>query len=325
MKSITLEEHISFFALTNTLPTEAQKHFSKSTSRSNLEILLDDITTHRLKSMDDNGIRMQILSVIGKGADLLDSTKGPAFAQAYNDEIATRIAGHTERFKAFAHLPTTHPMAAADELERTVKSYQFCGALINGTTNGEFLDNVNYAPILERAERLDVPIYLHPNIPPKAVLDAYYSNLPKEAGNILAIAGWGWHSETALHLLRLILSGTLDQYPRLKLIIGHMGEMLPMMMARCDQVLGIDRVGNNQRSITQTIQEQVFITSSGMFSLPPLQLAIETLGIDRIMYSVDYPYSTNEMGTAYLNSLNLSPLDFDKLTYLNASKLLKIS
>lgn len=325
MKSITLEEHISFFALTNTLATEEQKHFSKPTPRSNLEILLDDITTHRLKSMDDNGIRMQILSVIGKGADLFDSTKGPAFAQAYNDEIATRIAGHTERFKAFAHLPTTHPMAAADELERTVKSYQFCGALINGTTNGEFLDNVNYAPILERAERLDVPIYLHPNIPPKAVLDAYYSNLPKEAGNILAIAGWGWHSETALHLLRLILSGTLDQYPRLKLIIGHMGEMLPMMMARCDQVLGIDRVGNNQRSITQTIQEQVFITSSGMFSLPPLQLAIETLGIDRIMYSVDYPYSTNEMGTAYLNSLNLSPLDFDKLTYLNASKLLKIS
>ncbi|OPB98019.1 amidohydrolase family protein [Elizabethkingia occulta] len=327
MKLITLEEHVTFSALTNKLPAEAKvkNYLGKMIKSPGLDGKLDDITGERLRSMDDNGIDMQVLSVVGEGADLLNAKDGPIFAKEYNDMIASRIERDTDRFRAFAHLPMTNPAAAADELERTVKIHNFCGALINGTTNGEFLDDPKYAVIFERAEMLDVPIYLHPNLPPKAVFDAYYTNLPKEAGNILSIAGWGWHSETALHILRLILSGTLDKYPKLKLIIGHMGEMLPMMMVRSDKVFGVGRSGDNQRSILQTLQEQVFITTSGLFSLPPLQIAIDTFGIDKIMFSVDYPFGTNESGRAFLDSLNLSQSDLEKIAYINAMNLLKLS
>ncbi|TWI99233.1 hypothetical protein JN11_02549 [Mucilaginibacter frigoritolerans] len=326
MRVVTLEEHITFPELVNQIPQEAHdKHYlDKSPMIQKLAAKLADITGERLQSMDENGITTQVLSVAGAGADLLDASYGPAFAKKYNDAIAERIANHTDRFKAFAHLPTTNPEAAADELERTVKTYNFRGALINGLTNDEFLDDAKYAPIFERAEQLDVPIYLHPGLPPKAVFDAYYSNLPKQAGAFLSIAGWGWHSETALHTLRLIVSGTLDKYPKLKLIIGHMGEMLPMMMVRSDKMFGIDQGGINQRSIIQTLHDQVHITTSGLFSLPPLQVAIDTFGIDNIMFSIDYPFSSNEVGRTYLDSMQLSNTDMEKITHGNADKLLKL-
>jgi len=327
MRVVTLEEHVTFPELVDQIPQEAQdKHYlGMSPAIQKLADKLTDITGERLQSMDANGITTQVLSVAGAGADLLDANHGPAFAKMYNDAIAERIAAHPDRFKAFAHLPTTNPEAAADELERTVKTYNFCGALINGLTNDEFLDDAKYAPIFERAEQLDVPIYLHPGLPPKAVFDAYYSNLPKQAGTFLSIAGWGWHSETALHTLRLIVSGTLDKYPKLKLIIGHMGEMLPMMMVRSDKMFGIEQGGTNQRSIIQTLHDQVYITTSGLFTMPPLQVAIDTFGIDKILFSIDYPFSTNEVGKQYLDSLQLSPADLGKIAHGNADKLLKLN
>jgi len=326
MRVITLEEHITFPELVEQLPQEAKdRHYlSKSPAIQRMVPKLADVDGERLRSMDENGITMQVLSVAGEGADLLNPSDGPAFAKRYNDAIAERIAPHPDRFKAFAHLPTTNPQAAADELERTVKNYGFCGALINGLTNDEFLDNEKYAPIFARAEQLDVPIYLHPGLPPKAVFDAYYTKLPKQAGPFLSIAGWGWHSETALHTLRLIVSGTLDKYPNLKLIIGHMGEMLPMMMVRSDKMFGVDHGGVNQRSIIQTLRDQVYITTSGLFTLPPLQVAIDTFGIDNIMFSIDYPFSTNEQGRQYLESMQLKPGDLEKISHGNADKLLKL-
>ncbi|MDR3695489.1 amidohydrolase family protein [Mucilaginibacter sp.] len=326
MRVVTLEEHITFPELVDKLPQEAKDkdYIGQSPAMQRMANKLADIDGERLQSMDENGITVQVLSVAGAGADLLDAAHGPTFARQYNDAIAERIAAHPDRFRAFAHLPTTNPEAAADELERTVKNYRFCGALINGLTNDEFLDDEKYAPIFARAEELDVPIYLHPGLPPKAVFDAYYSNLPKQAGPFLSIAGWGWHSETALHTLRLIVSGTLDKYPHLKLIIGHMGEMLPMMMVRTDKMFGIDQGGNNQRSIIQTLRDQVHITTSGLFSLPPLQTAIDTFGIDNIMFSIDYPFSTNQQGKQYLESMQLPTEDLEKLAHGNADKLLKL-
>jgi len=326
MRVVTLEEHVTFPDLVDHIPQEARdKHYlGQSPAIQRMAKKLDDIDGERLQSMDRNGITVQVLSVAGEGADLLNPAESPAFAQKYNDTIAARIAGHPDRFKAFAHLPTTNPEASADELERTVKNYNFCGALINGLSNDKFLDDEKFAPIFEAAEHLNVPIYLHPGLPPKAVFDAYYSNLPKQAGTFLSIAGWGWHSETALHTLRLIVSGTLDKYPKLKLIIGHMGEMLPMMMARTDKMFGIDQGGNNQRSIIQTLHDQVYITTSGLFTLPPLQVAIDTFGIDHIMFSVDYPFSSNEQGRQYLDSMQLSAQDMEKLTHGNADRLLKL-
>jgi predicted TIM-barrel fold metal-dependent hydrolase len=326
MRTIALEEHVTFPQLVDKIPEEARnKHYlGQSPAIQKLAGKLDDINGDRLQSMEENGITMQVLSVAGEGADLLDATDGPAFAIEYNDVIAERIMPYPKRFKAFAHLPTTNPEAAAAELQRTVNKFGFVGALINGLTNDEFLDDEKYSPILAMAEQLDVPVYLHPGLPPKAVFDAYYSNLPKQAGTFLSIAGWGWHSETALHTLRLIVSGTLDKYPKLKLIIGHMGEMLPMMMVRSNKMFGIDQGGANQRSIIQTLHDQVYITTSGLFTIPPLQLAIDTFGIDNIMFSIDYPFSTNEQGRQYIDSWQLPIEDIEKIAHGNADRILKL-
>ena len=289
MRIVTLEEHISFPEITAKIPAKTMPgHVTGMATlfAKRMEPALSDITGKRLQSMDNNGISTMVLSVTGEGADLLGPDDSPAFATEYNDLIASKIADHPDRFKAFAHLPTPNPGKRQRMSWSDSKNYQFCGALINGLTNDEFLDDQKYAPILETAQRLDVPIYLHPGLPPKAVAEAYYSDLPKYSGMMLSIAGWGWHSETALHVLRLVVSGTFDKYPRLKLIIGHMGEMLPMMMARSSRALAPGEAGLNERTVTQTLRDQVHITTSGLFTLPPLQVAIDTFGIDNVLFSV---------------------------------------
>ena len=326
MRIVTMEEHVTFPGITGLIPKEIrEKH-----SIEHLPMIervahqLSDVAGDRLSSMDKEGITMQILSVAGTGADLLSPEEGPSFARQYNDALAREIAPYRERFAAFAHLPMTNPAAAAEELERTVVGYGFKGALINGLTNGKFLDHSRFAPLLARAEQLDTPLYIHPGLPPKTVFDAYYSDLPQHTGQVLAISGWGWHAETAVHILRLILSGTLDHYPRLRLIIGHMGEMLPMMMARCDEKLKPGQTGLNQRSVSQTLRDQVYITTSGVFTLPPLMVALETFGIDNILFSVDYPFSSNEQGRRFLDSLPLTDEQVRQIAHANADRLLRI-
>jgi predicted TIM-barrel fold metal-dependent hydrolase len=287
---------------------------------------LADVTGERLKSMNVNGITIQVLSVDGAGANLLNAEQAPAFATRYNDLIADRIAGFESRFTAFAHLPMTAPIAAADELERTVKEYHFRGAMIRGLTQDQFLDHPRFAPIFERAEKLNVPIYLHPGLPPKKIADIYYSGLPHHSGmsEALACYGWGWHSETALHVLRLLFSGIFDMYPKLKIIIGHMGEMLPMMMARSERAFKPGNGGANQRTLIDTFHQQVHITTSGFFTQPPLKIALDTFGIDNVMFSIDYPFSTNEMGVDFLKEIELPEEQVAKIAHGNADKLLSL-
>lgn len=327
MRIVTLEEHISFPEMANKIPKAALGGFGQSARMQQLIPKLADITGERLKSMDANGITMQVLSVDSSGANLLSPEEGPAFATEYNNLIAEKIAGFENRFTAFAHLPMTAPMAAADELERTVKEYHFRGAMIRGLTQDQFLDQPEFAPIFERAEKLDVPVYLHPGLPPKGIADIYYSGLPTHSGMAEALAcyGWGWHSETALHVLRLLYSGIFDRYPKLKLIIGHMGEMLPMMMARSERAFKPGNGGANQRTLTDTFHEQVHITTSGFFTQPPLRIALDTFGIDNIMFSIDYPFSTNEMGIEFLNAIELSDEHVAKIAHGNADRLLKLT
>ena len=243
---------------------------------------------------------MQVLSASHAGADLLDGAEGVAFARDINDLLAKAIANHPDRFGGFAQLPMRSPQAAADELERTVRDLDFCGALINGVTEGRFLDDPRFDPILARAERLDVPIFR------------------------LATAAWGWHSEVAIHVLRLVLSGTLDRHPKLRLIIGHMGEGLAAMMVRSDRTLA-DYVGHLTRSVAQTILDQVSVTTSGLFTQPPLDVALAVFGIDRVMFSIDYPYSSNRTGRNFLDTLKLPAADLEKFAHGNADRLLKLS
>ena len=182
MRIVTLEEHISFPEMVDKIPKAALGGFGQSPAMQRIAPKLADITGDRLQSMDANGITMQVLSVDSSGANLLDAKKGPAFATQYNDLIAEKIKGFEDRFTAFAHLPMTAPFAAADELERAVKEHHFRGVMIRGLTQDKFLDDPGFAPIFERAEKLDVPIYLHPGLPPKGVADIYYSGLPNYSG-----------------------------------------------------------------------------------------------------------------------------------------------
>lgn len=326
MRVVALEEHISFPEMTSLIPEELLRSFGQHPAMQKMAPVLADITGERLTSMNANGISVQVLSVDSFGANMLSPETAPAFAFRYNNLIAEKISAYPDRFSAFANLPMTAPLAAADELGRAVNDLGFRGAMIRGLTEDLFLDHPKFAPILERAEKLEVPIYLHPGLPPKGVADSYYSNLAGKPGLVesLACYGWGWHAETALHVLRLLAAGVFDRYPKLKFIIGHMGEMLPMMMVRSDKALKPGNGGANQRSLIETFHEQLYITTSGFFTLPPLRIALDTFGIDNIMFSVDYPFSTNEMGAAFLDRLELNQEKLEKLAHRNADKLLRL-
>lgn len=326
MRIVTLEEHVSFPEMAKFLPDSLLKDRKQSGPTPEIQEKLADISAERLSSMKSSGISMQVLSVENTDVHLLSDHLAPKFAMHYNDLLADRIKAHSESFTAFAHLPMTTPEAAADELERTVNEYGFRGAMIKGIINGTFLDAPKFAPVFERAQQLNVPIYIHPGIPPKEVFNTYYSNIgdtnkPNEA---LACYGWGWHSETAIHILRLLLAGTFDKYPSLKIIIGHMGEMLPMMWARSNGIFQPGNGGKNQRTLADTFRDQLYITTSGIFTQGPLQLAIETIGIDNILFSVDYPFSSNQMGLNFLNAIQLPADQVAKIAHKNADRLLNL-
>ncbi len=328
MRTVTLEEHFSVPALAGRIDKGAiaRRGFRPRNLRKggpNPLELLPEIGERRLKSMDETGVTMQVLSGSGPGPDLVPGPDGVAIARELNDHLAQAVARHPDRFAGFASLPMQSPDACPAELVRAVKELGFLGALINGTTEGRFLDHPSYDGLLAAAVELDVPIYIHPHIPPESVRNAYFSDLPEGAGRVLETAGWGWHSETAIHVLRLVVSGTLDRHPRLKLIIGHMGEMLPMMMARADDVFAAD-IDHLKRPVSRTILDQVWITTSGIFDEPPFLAALLTFGIDRIMFSIDYPYSANSLGRRFLDRIALSPADMAKLSHGNADALLKL-
>ena len=329
MRTVALEEHFAVPALIADLDPQAvagrgfnpdQRPPRGSTALG----LLPDLDQGRIADMDASGITVQVISNSGPGADLLDGEAGVVLARRLNDALASAIAQHPGRFSGFVHLPMRVPDAAAREFERGVKEDGFCGALVSGTTEGKFLDHPSFEPLLSAAEALDRPIYLHPHLAPEPVRHAYYDGMPGNAAYMLEAAGWGWHAETALHILRLVLSGTFDRHPSLKLIIGHMGEGLPAMMARLDDVFR-DSVAHLERPTSQTITDQVWVTTSGMFTAPPFKLALEIFGEDRLMFSVDYPYADNARGRTFLDSLDLPNEAMVKLCHGNADALLGLS
>lgn len=319
MRVVALEEHVSLAPFNAEL--EAKMPGSRGVGIRRAE--LEDVDDLRLASMDAVGITVQVLSVAGPGAALLAPDAAPDFAQRYNDELAAIVARHPDRYAAFAHLPMTAPQAAADELERAVRERGLLGALISGQTRGKFLDDPGYEPLLARAEKLDVPIYIHPGVPPEAVRKAYYEGFSPHVSLIFSTAGWGWHAETAVHVLRMVLAGTFDRHPRLRIIIGHMGEGLPTMLARCDDFLNQKTTGL-PRTVSQTILDHVTITTAGFWSQPPFLAALLTFGIDRMLFSVDYPFSDNAIMRRFLDELPIAPDDKIKLAHGNADRLLKL-
>jgi predicted TIM-barrel fold metal-dependent hydrolase len=325
MKTIALEEH--FVTADFLKATGAYGHAVPEPMRALRDKLLD-LGEARIVAMDDGDISLQILSLAAMGIDTLAPADQTSVLRTVHDELAAAVASHPDRFAAFATPGLKDPAAAVKELERCINDLGFKGFYVDGTTDGKFLDAPEFFPVLEAAEALNVPLYLHPAPPPAIVQKAYYSDLPGDTGMLLSIAGWGWHAENGLHLLRLILSGVLDRLPNLHVIVGHMGEGVPYALARSNGVLS-PAAKNLKRSITETILDQVHVTTSGYFTRPPFDCAREVLGLDRLMYSVDYPFSPNIRGRDFLATLQssepaLTPAEMEAFTHTNAERLLRL-
>jgi uncharacterized protein len=322
MKIITLEEHFELAeikkAVAKFLPHSQESFYEPPTMQ------LEDLGAGRLKDMDAMGIDVQALSHTASGIPQIPAPEAVPLARAINDQLAEAINAHPDRFVGFATLPTPDPEAAAAELERSVNTLGFKGAMIHGRTNDRFLDDPSFRPILEAAVGLDVPIYLHPAPPPKAVSDAYYAGFDPAVSGSFATFGWGWHLDTGIHALRMILGGIFDRYPSLQLILGHWGEMIPFYLARFAEAL-TPSTKQLQRPVADYFVQQMHVTPSGMFTLPPFMLTLQILGADRILYSVDYPFQGDDQARAFLENAPISPADKEKIAHGNAERLLKLS
>ena len=330
MRIVALEEHFNVPRIVADIPADAVARrgfpgpdlvWAQTLKRNELA----DLGDARIADMEANGISTQVLSVAGPGADLVPGQAGIDLARAYNDALAEACVRHPAHLRGFAHLPLLSPDAAARELHRAVTDLGFHGVLVNGATDGRFLDDPMFEPVLAEAERLDRPVYLHPGIPGPAVRTAYYDGLPGNFSFTLALSAWGWHYDTAIHVLRLVLSGALDRHPGVKIIVGHMGEALPFMLDRIDETTAAQAKTVLRRSVRQTILDQVWITTSGFFTLVPFMAALLAFGVDRIMFSVDYPFASNARARAFLDGLPVSPADRAKIAHGNADGLLGLA
>ena len=287
-----------------------------------------DLDNERIASMDAAGIDLQVLSHVQPAAQGVPSgaTDLILAARKANDHLAAAIARHPGRLAGFATLPTGWPDLAADELSRCVGELGFAGGMIHSTlgTDGTFLDAERYDPLLARFAALDVPLYLHPAQPPAELRSLLYSDLPGPVAGALASNAWGWHAEAGLHALRLVVSGVFERHPGLKLIVGHGGEMIPFMLARIDDTLPPALTGLPEPP-SSYFRRHVWITTSGMFSVPPVMCAVAVLGIDRVLFSVDYPFGANARGRELLDKLPISPAGKEKVAGANAASLLRLA
>ena len=321
MKTITLEEHF----LTETYVRATAEYSAKMGMQfPEMQAKLLDLGAGRIAAMDEGGVDLQVMSLVAFGLEGLSAEEGTVVAREVNDELASAVSVHPDRLAGFATVALKEVDEATKELERCVSGLGFRGVMVNGTVDGLFLDDVRFLPFFEAAAALDVPVYLHPAPPPEPVREAYYSGLPGELGRMLSIAGWGWHSETALHTLRLIVSGLFDKVPGLQLIIGHMGEGVPFALARSSGMLS--GAAKLKQTVAEYFKTNIHMTTSGYFTLPPLECALEVVGIERMMYSVDYPFSANTKGKDFLEKVAsvLSAAEMQMFVGGNAAKVLRL-
>jgi predicted TIM-barrel fold metal-dependent hydrolase len=320
MRTIALEEHFASPGFLEGPGKELKERALKFGDRAvRLFEQLSDIGDKRIVEMDAAGIDMQVLSLTSPGLEQLETGPAMTLAREANDFLADAIAKNPKRFAGFAVLPTAAPEKAVEELERMVSGHGFKGAVINGHNRGRYLDDKFFWPILERAELLNVPIYLHPTPPPQAVIDASYGGFSPVVMEMFAGPGWGWHIETAIHVLRMILGGVFDQYPKLQIVIGHMGESLPFMLQRVDVMpMAMTKL---KRPISTYLRENVHYTFSGFNFTPTFLDLLLQVGVDRIMFSADHPYASMAEARAFLDRLPVSVADKERIAHRNAERL----
>ncbi|MUL45414.1 amidohydrolase [Mycobacterium sp. CBMA293] len=298
MKIVALEEHYvtaEVAAAWARLDGDHRDPMATFSSDSDLGRRLICLDEERLAVMDSAGIDVQVLSLTTPGLFDLDPADAVALQTTVNDQIAEATARHPQRLQGFATLAPQRPEVAAAELERAVRQLGFHGALVFSRVRGEPLDHQKFWPVFEAAEALRAPLYLHPQTPPVAVRQAYYSGLGNTVDVALATHGIGWHYDAGLQFLRLVLAGVFDRFPHLQVILGHWGEMLPFFLDRVDHIAPMAGL---QRSISEYITTNAFLTPGGIFSQRYLNWALDVIGADRLLFAADYPYVLAADGAA---------------------------
>jgi predicted TIM-barrel fold metal-dependent hydrolase len=316
--AITLEEHWTSKAA---LPSEPARYHPLEGFINAILPQLSDLYDGRVADLDKNGIAIQVVSH-SPGANLTNVQ-----VQDANNELATAIKAHPSRLAGFALLPMSDPIAAIGELDRCINQLGFVGALVDNHVDQNFYDSSSYDPFWSRLVELDVPIYIHPTFPSQLMKEALYTggglSSNPAAETSIGTFGLGWHSSTANSLLRLLGAGVFDRHKDLKVIIGHTGETLPIMFQRIDRISTFWVAGRN---FSDVMRHNVWITTSGMFDIPSLINVQSWMPMDRVMLSVDYPYSQNALARTYLNQIAqagiLSPKNLQDFACGNAQKLL---
>jgi predicted TIM-barrel fold metal-dependent hydrolase len=323
MRTVAIEEHAStpelYDAIGPIMNPETQA-------------VMNDMGEGRLAGMDEAQIDMAVLSLQPPfPIDEVDEGKAELACRAFNDAAAQAIADHPDRFSAFGAVPIGDTDVAVKEVERAVNELGFPAIMIGTRTKLGFMSEEANWPVWEAAENLGIPVYMHPALPPKAVVDAYYADLGPLLGLGMQTALWGWHVDTGMHTIRMILRGVFDRFPKLQVIVGHMGEAIPFMLGRLEErFAGIAEamppgwVTPFEKPVRQYFRDNVHFSTSGFFDNESLICTISAVGADRIMLAVDYPFSKNIDARNFIDNAPISDADREAIAHGNADRLLRL-
>ena len=321
MKLIGIEEHFVTAEIRAAWAASAiGQEGTEVFDRGEIEARLDDLGEQRLSLMDEGGIDLQVLSVTTPSLHNLEREESVILAQRTNDLVAATIAKHPERFQGFATLPTASPADAPLELERSVCQLGLAGAMLCGRTREKNLDHPDLRPMLQSAAALGVPLYIHPQIPQRAVRETLYSGFGDQVSTAFAAFGLGWHYEAGVQFVRLMLAGVFDECPDLQIILGHWGEIILFYVERLNSLARVTKLG---RPVADYFRQNLYVTPSGMWSQAYLQRSLEVVGPERIMFSTDYPYQyrPGHPGHSFVESAALSPEDKELFAHGNWERL----
>ncbi len=278
----------------------------------------------RLNAMDRSGIDIEVLSLAGN-VQWVKGNEALTLAQNANNYLASLVKEHPSRFRFFATLPWDNPQAAADEMRRTASELGSVGVLIAGRPeiDATFLDDAKYAPVWQALTELDLPIYIHPGFPFRAVSDAYYKGFSDAVSMLLYTYGFGWHLEAGIQVVRMILAGVFERFPNLKVISGHWGELMPYYLSRFDQALTQDCT-KLPETFSAYYKRNIWVTPSGIYDYDNMDFCIKKLGIGHLLFSADYPYIPQDDGRPFLENAPLTQDDKERFAYGNAAKLLHL-
>lgn len=320
MKLIAIEEHFLTDEVRRAWENTTEDDPSQNLHLGIIEKRLEDIGNSRLQLMDETGIDIQVLSLTSPGLHNLGS-ESISLAIQTNDYVAGIVRKTPDRFQGFSTLPMSSPKDAVKELQRSVKNLGLKGAMLCGRTREKNLDHQDFWPLFECAEELNVPLFIHPQIPQKAVRDIYYSGFDEQTDLAFSTFGLGWHYEAGIQFVRLVLAKVFDRFPKLQIILGHWGEVI---LFYTERMASFNSVTKLDKPFIDYIRQNLYVTPSGMFSHSCLQRSVEIIGADRILFSADYPYQYRSGGDAR-NFLEQSPLneeEKDKFAYANWEKLI---